>query len=222
MNHIALRRDAAPSYGHFHARDEPVEFGIGLRARLEGAGLIDADDAATERLALERKLLAACPELADVRIEPVRRRRVPHLPFATLVYQANLLPAESLEDALEEAERRSEPVGRVLTRARLLREDEVVWVLAEQRGLAFVRLGRLELDGRLTGLLPHRTALDLSAVPLGYLRQLPVVAVSDPTDDAGRERIAAQLGEVAMFVASPREDVVDALRRLYGPAEAAA
>ena len=219
MNQVALRREVTRSYSGSYGSDEPVEFGNGLRARLENVGVIGEDGAVMERRALERKLLFALPELAGVRGGLPPRLRVPHTPFATLVYHAKLVAAEPLEHALAEAERRKEPVGRVLTACGLLSERDVERVLAEQRGLAYVRVHGLDLDPRLSGVLPARTASTFNALPLGYLEDVPVVAVADPTDDVAMERIAAQAGEVVTFVASSPHDIAAGRRRLYGPDE---
>jgi hypothetical protein len=219
MSHVARRTEAGqPS----PAPDDLIEFGNGLRARLESTGMIGSGEALAVRLALERKLLAALPELAGSRAGSVSRLRVPHIPLATLVYQAGLLPAEPLEAALAEAERRQEPVGRVLTWSGLLSLREVERLLAEQRGLAYVRVRDLDLDERLAAVLPERTASLFNALPLGYLEGAPVVAVSDPTDDVALESITAQVGEPVRFVAAPREEIAVAIPRLYRASEAAA
>ena len=202
--------------------EEPVEFGTGLRARLESVGAIGSGDAGTLRRALERKLLAVLPGLAGVQGGSASRLRVPRIPLATLAYQANLVPAGPLEEALAEAERRGEPVGRVLTRTGLLSERDVERLLAEQRGFPYVRVRDVDLDERVSELLPERTAALFAAVPLGYVGGALVVAVADSTDDVAMESITAEVGEPVAFVAAPRDDVGIALRRLYGAEELAA
>jgi hypothetical protein len=202
---------------------ETTEFGVGLRARLEQTGMT-RDEGARDRVALEQNLLAAYPELRDwARGRRLgRRRRVPHFPLATLIFQTGYLTEAQLEDALSESEASERRLGAVLAARGWLHESEILRLLAEQRGLPYLDVGRIRLDGRAAAILPAETALRIRALPLGYLYGAPVVAIADPADEASQESIRSRLGTNVAFVVAAAAPIDSGLAVLYGQRAAAA
>jgi Type II secretion system (T2SS), protein E, N-terminal domain len=160
------------------ATSEPtVEFGNGLRARIR---LVHGSHA----------LLAHLPELKP-RAEPL----------GALVVEAGLVTASDLEWALGEAADRRRRLGEVLLEEEYVSPDELVRLLAEQRGMPFLDLTALEPDPDALRLLPAATARLFRTLPIGFARGLPVVAVADPTDELALARARSFL-EDARFVVS--------------------
>ena len=91
---------------------------------------------------------------------------------------------------------------------------DVIRLVAEQRGLPFLDIGPLAVDPAAAKLLPIDFARTLRTLPIGFVRGLPVVALSDPSDDEAIHGTRAIL-RAAEFVASPEESLLAQLSRAY-------
>ena len=175
----------------FDTNEPALEFGTGLRARLR---LVHGS----------HSLLAQLPDL-EPRSEPL----------GALVVEAGLLAPADLEWALEEASDRRRRLGEVLIEEEYVSRDDLVRLLAEQRGMPFLDLSALEPDPEAARLLPVSTARLFRTLPIGFAKGLPVVAVADPTDELALARARSFL-EDARFVASSDRVILarlDALTR---------
>jgi Type II secretion system (T2SS), protein E, N-terminal domain len=173
----------------FDTIEPKLEFGTGLRARLR---LVHGT----------HSLLAQLPDL-EPRSEPL----------GALVLEAGLVTPSDLTWALEEAADRRRRLGEVLIEEEFVSRDDLVRLLAEQRGMPFVDLSRLDPDPEALRLLPVSTARLFRTLPLGFARGLPVVAVADPTDELALAR-ARSLVEGARFVASSDREILARLQAL--------
>lgn len=163
-----------------------LEFGSGLRARLR---LVHGSHA----------LLAQLPQLKP-RSEPL----------GTLVVEAGLVTPPDLDWALEEAADRRLRLGEVLLEEEYVSRDDLVRLLAEQRGMPYLDLSALDPDPDALRLLPAATARLFRTLPIGFARGLPVVAVADPTDELALARARSFVEDVRFVASSDRE----ILRRL--------
>jgi hypothetical protein len=91
---------------------------------------------------------------------------------------------------------------------------EVVRLVAMQRGFPFVDVRSIPLDPAAAKLLPADLARESRALPLGFARGLPVVAVADPTDKAAMHGTRSVLHSVR-FVASPEDSILFQLGQVY-------
>jgi hypothetical protein len=174
------------------------EFGTGLRARLE---LVRSQDREAEYLGTVLEFHRTSrrdfsPELALVS---------PDLSLGGL-----LLEVEAARDA---------PLGVLLAEAGLLDEaelvsaDEVLRLVAAQRGLPFLDVRTIPVDPAAAKLLPIGLARANRALAVGFARGLPVVAVADPTDDDAMHGARSFLHS-ARFIASPEEAILFQLGRV--------
>jgi hypothetical protein len=173
----------------FDTSEPKLEFGTGLRARLR---LVHGTHA----------VLAQLPVL-EPRAEPL----------GALVVEAGLVTAADLAWALEEAADRRRRLGEVLIEEEFVSSDDLVRLLAEQRGMPFVDLAALDPDPEALRLLPVATARLFRTLPLGFARGLPVVAVADPTDELALARARSFVGG-ARFVASSDREILARLEAL--------
>lgn len=173
----------------FDTSEPSLEFGTGLRARLR---LVHGS----------HSLLAQLPDL-EPRSEPL----------GALVLEAGLVTPADLEWALEEASDRRRRLGEVLIEEEYVSRDELVRLLAEQRGMPFLDLTALEPDPDAVRLLPVSTARLFRTLPVGFAKGLPVVAVADPTDELALARARSFL-EDARFVASSDRVILARLEAL--------
>jgi type IV pilus assembly protein PilB len=169
--------------------ESKLEFGTGLRARLR---LVHGSSS----------LLARLPEL-EPRAEPL----------GVLVVEAGLVTPADLAWALEEAASRRRRLGEILIDEEFVTHEDLMRVLAEQRGMPYVDLNEVEPDPEAARLLPASTARLFRALPLGFSRGLPVVAVADPTDELALAR-ARSFVEGARFVTSSDDEIARRLKDL--------
>jgi type II secretion system (T2SS) protein E len=152
---------------------------------------------------------------------PLRER--PDAPLGTLIFRAGLLPAETIESALEEGVKTGKRLGEILTERGLLKEADLARLLAGQRGLEFVNLREQIVDQSAAGLFNEDQARLFRALPYAFEDGSPVIAIADPTDDVLTRNVCEALGrEDAKFVVSVRSELADIIGKVYANAAAAA
>ena len=198
------------------------EFGTGLRARLALARAQAVEDAylapvlelrRSGRRDFSPELALVSPgfALGEVLLDDEVARDVP---LGMLLAEAGLLEPAELDFALACAREDGKRLGEVLVEQGLVAPAEVVRLVAAQRGLPFVDVRRIPLDPAAAKLLPAALARESRALPLGFARGLPVVAVADPTDEDAMHGTRSVLHSVR-FVASSEEAILFQLARVY-------
>jgi hypothetical protein len=197
------------------------EFGTGLRARLE---LVRSQSREAEYLGTVLELRRAptrdfSPELAlvspdlalgDLLLEAEIARDAP---LGVLLAEAGLLEEAELDEALTHAVQHGKRLGEVLVAQGLVSAEEVLRLVAAQRGLPFLDVRTIAVDLTAARLLPMGLARENRALPIGFARGLPVVAVADPTDDDAMHGARSFLHS-ASFIASPEEAILFQLGRI--------
>jgi hypothetical protein len=145
---------------------------------------------------------------------PLRER--PDAPLGTLIFRAGLLPAETIENALEEGVKTGKRLGEILTERGLLKEADLARLLAGQKGLAFVTLREQIVDPSAAALFSEDQARLFRALPYAWEEGTPVVAIADPSDDVLTRNVREALGrEDAKFVVSVRSELADIIGETY-------
>ena len=155
---------------------------------------------------------------------PLRER--PDAPLGTLIFRAGLLPAETIESALEEGVKTGKRLGEILTERGLISEVDLARLLAGQKGLDFVTLREQIVDSSAAALFTEEQARLFRALPYAFEGELPVVAIADPTDEVLMRNVREALGrDDARFVVSARGELADIAADVYSrplaPPEAA-
>jgi Type II secretion system (T2SS), protein E, N-terminal domain len=138
------------------------------------------------------------------------------VPLGTLIFRAGLLTEEQLEAALQEGVRSGKRLGEVLLESGLLDQSDLGRLLADQKGLRFVELSSLTLEPRAIALLTAEKAHMFGALPVGFEDGVPVVAVSDPSNELVTENLRRALGAEPRLVVASRSDLHATIDRLYG------
>src|SRR4051812_48153090 len=147
---------------------------------------------------------------------PLRER--PDAPLGTLIFRAGLLPAETIENALEEGVKTGRRLGEILIERGLLQEEDLTRLLAGQKGLPFVSLRSEAIDPEVTRLLSEDQARLFSALPIRFEEGLPLVAVADPTNDVLNRNIREALGQDVRFVVAGRTELNEVITEAYSGA----
>jgi hypothetical protein len=152
---------------------------------------------------------------------PLRER--PDAPLGTLIFRAGLLPAETIESALEEGVKTGKRLGEILTERGLLKEADLARLLAGQKGLEFVTLREQIVDQAAARLFSEDQARLFRALPYAFEDGTPVVAIADPSDEVLTRNIREALGrEDAKFVVSVRSELGEIIGQVYAGDLAAA
>jgi Type II secretion system (T2SS), protein E, N-terminal domain len=152
---------------------------------------------------------------------PLRER--PDAPLGTLIFRAGLLPAETIESALEEGVKTGKRLGEILTERGLISEVDLARLLAGQKGLEFVTLREQIVDPSAATLFSEEQARLFRALPYSFDGELPVVAIADPTDEVLMRNIREALGrEDARFVVTARGELAEIAADVYAKAQTAA
>jgi MSHA biogenesis protein MshE len=138
------------------------------------------------------------------------------LPLGRLIVADHLLTPADVAEALVEAQDSSRRLGEVLVEWDLLSERDLARFLAKQEGIDFVDLAKIDLDEAAVDLLPEPLARAHAAVAYGFQGAFLLVAVADPTDDAGLDAVRAAAGRRTRFLVAPASEVVAAQREAYG------
>jgi len=144
---------------------------------------------------------------------PLRER--PDAPLGTLIFRAGLLPAEVIENALEEGVRTGRRLGEILVERGLIKEEELTRLLAGQKGLPYIGLGERAIDPEAARLLGEEQAKLFCALPIAFEEGALVVAVADPTNDVLTRNVSDAIGQPASFVVASRTELLEAIARVY-------
>jgi Type II secretion system (T2SS), protein E, N-terminal domain len=145
---------------------------------------------------------------------PLRER--PDAPLGTLIFRAGLLPAETIENALEEGVKTGKRLGEILTERGLIKEVDLARLLAGQKGLTFVTMREQIVDPVAARLFTEDQARLFRALPFSFEDGKPVVAIADPTDEVLTRNVREALGrEDTKFVVSARNELLELIGEVY-------
>ena len=143
------------------------------------------------------------------------------LPLGSLLLRDDLVRPDHLRDGLVEARRTGRRLGEVLIARGLLSERDLAPLLAEQEGLEFVDLAKLDLREDAVELVPEQVVRAAGAIAFAFEGDVLVVAIADPTDTPGMDAVRAALTRRVRFVVATPTEVDAAQREAYGDSSSA-
>jgi hypothetical protein len=151
---------------------------------------------------------------------PLRER--PDAPLGTLIFRAGLLPAETIENALEEGVKTGRRLGEILVERDLIKEEDLTRLLAGQKGLPFINLREQAIDPVAARLLAEDQARLFTALPIGFENNAVVVALADPTNDVLTRNVREAIGQEVRLVVAARSELNEMIGEFFsGTLEAA-
>jgi len=149
-------------------------------------------------------------------IPPFSSAEMRSYPLGTLVYRSGLMPLETVNRALAEAQDSGRRLGEVLLEYGLP-ERELTRLLAAQHGQEFVDLTEFPIDHEVAQLLSRSAAEMYCALPLRREGECTIVAVPDADNASHLTRLREALHGPIRVVTAARSDIKDAIERLHEP-----
>ena len=126
-----------------------------------------------------------------------------------------LIDAEQLAKALEAQKASGRKLGRALTDLKFVSENQIAEVVAEQLGLRFEDLARVEIDRALAARLPEVHARRYRAIPLRETARGVEVGMVDPADGVALDQLSRTLKAGVLPVVVAEGALLAAIERVY-------
>jgi MshEN domain len=149
-------------------------------------------------------------------IPPFSSAEMRSYPLGTLVYRSGLMPLETVNRALAEAQDSGRRLGEVLLEYGLP-ERELTRLLAAQHGQEFVDLTEYPIDYEIANLLTRSASEMYCALPLRREGECTIVAVPDADNASHLTRLREALHGPIRVVTAARSDIKDAIVRVHEP-----
>lgn len=129
----------------------------------------------------------------------------------------NVLSRDDLTTYLAREEADGVPFARLVLAAGLVREEDVLAIVADDAGYRFLDLTVEPPDRAAPALLAPEVARRHVALPVRLEEDRLLVAMADPSDAAAVEAIAADTGLVVVTALASRRAIERAIDAVYGP-----
>jgi Type II secretion system (T2SS), protein E, N-terminal domain len=149
-------------------------------------------------------------------IPPFSSAEMRSYPLGTLVYRSGLMPLETVNKALAEAQDTGRRIGEVLVEYGLP-ERELTRLLAAQHGQEFVDLLEYPVDYDVANLLTRTASEMYCALPLRREGECTIVAVPDADNASHLTRLREAIQGPIRVVTAARSDIKDAIARVHEP-----
>ena len=133
------------------------------------------------------------------------------LPLGSLIVRDGLARPDDVRTALIEAQETDRRLGEVMLERGWIRERDLARLLAEQEKLEFVDLAKIDLVDEAVDCIPEQVARRHRAVGYAFAGKVVLVAVADPTDDAGLDAVRDSAGRRVRFRVALASEIDSAL-----------
>ena len=138
--------------------------------------------------------------MAAIRFDQPRFDRELRPQLGALLIKKGMISEKQLDEALAERRQTGELLGQILLRKRFVFEDELARTLAEQLGMEALSVANISVDPVAAAMIQPELGARLLALPVRLQGDdAVVVAIADPTDEAGLNEVRAALGRRVKF-----------------------
>ena len=106
-----------------------------------------------------------------------------------LLLEYQMISPANLESALKEQKKAHKRIGEVLIELQLVNQDQINWILSKQFDIPYVRIELEQLDLKLLKDFPEYLVKNYRLIPLMEMNGIPVIAMTDPTDDEAIQKV---------------------------------
>jgi twitching motility protein PilT len=141
--------------------------------------------------------------------------------FGESLVERHVLSRDSLEHAMEEAERSDQPLPAVLLRLGLVGSKDLTAALAEQLGVPFVDFLETPIHQDAPTLLTAELARKWVALPVDFEDRKLIVAFAEPADDEAVAAVGGATTYEIIAAVADKDELLGAIDMIYGAAPAA-
>jgi type IV pilus assembly protein PilB len=132
-----------------------------------------------------------------------------------LLVRQNLITADQLQKARQEARSKGERLGHQITKLGFLQESELTDFVAKQYGLPTIELADFEIDPEVIKLVPEEVAIKHTVIPVNRAGSTLILATADPSNIFAIDDIKFLTGYNVEVVVASEDQIKGAIDRYY-------
>ncbi len=132
-----------------------------------------------------------------------------------LLVKENLLTAEQLRQARDDARAKGERLGAQITKLGFLEENDLTEFVAKQYGVPSIDLGEFEIDAAVIRLIPEEVATKHTVIPVNRAGSTLILATSDPSNIFALDDIKFLTGYNIQAVVAAEDAIRRAIDKYY-------
>ena len=142
--------------------------------------------------------------------------RTENLRLGERLVERGVITKEDLDRALREQKAKGGFIGQTLVRLGLAREEEILPVLSEQLGIAYVAVKSLSIGPDVLAKVPAKFASHYKLLPIRFGDGVLTLVVTDPLDIQTLDDIRLLLGVEVKALLGGESQIVEAIQKHYG------
>lgn len=142
--------------------------------------------------------------------------------FGRLLVDAGMITEEQLNEAVEAQKQSGKKLGEVLKDKGYISQDDIIQVLEFQLGIPHINLDRFDLEPEAIRKVPEHLAKRHELIPVKFMDNQLVVAMSDPLNIFAIDDIKIYSGYDVIPNIASSEDIRKAIAKYYSTQEAVA
>lgn len=132
-----------------------------------------------------------------------------------LLVEAGKITDRELKEALNKQKNTGKRLGEILTDEGYITEEDIIDVLEIQLGIQRVYLDFVDIDFKLTKLVPERLARKYTLVPTAIVGEKLEVAMADPLNIFAQDDVRISSGYEVNPLIATRDEIVKVIDKLY-------
>lgn len=132
-----------------------------------------------------------------------------------LLVKSGIITEDQLKKALEIQQTNKKKLGEILIELGYISARDLVWILSEQVAIPFIDLKPEFLDNQLIKSFPEKLLYDYCAIPLYEIEGKLYIAMGDPTDKQGLEKIKEFVKKEVILSAAEPEKILELLDKFF-------
>src|SRR5512140_3438005 len=141
---------------------------------------------------------------------------LPRVSMVQFLMQKGFLKQDQFEEAQKVSQQTGQPLDRVLIQLNFVGEREVLQGKAQERGMAFADLDRVQIDSAAINVVPERLVKAHNAIPVRKDGKNLWIAMNNPDNLAALDDIRIASGLRVIPVMPVPGAIEDAIKKYYG------
>lgn len=132
-----------------------------------------------------------------------------------LLVKSGIITEDQLNEALRIQQTDKRRLGQILIELGYINARDLVWILSEQVSIPFIELKPEVLDSQLIKTFPEKLLYDHCAIPLYEIESKLYIAMGDPTDIQGFEKIKEFVKKEIILSAAEPKKILELLDKFF-------